>query len=96
MAWVMQHFSWLATKKLHEDMIHSVLRAPVNLYFDTVPVGRIMNKFSADLSEIEGSFQYQIQSFFMLSFNIVYTILIAVVVIPYLAILFPIIMFVSY
>ena len=36
-------------------MISRVLEAPVNLYFDVTPVGRIMNKFSKDLNAIESS-----------------------------------------
>lgn len=48
-----QFFSWNATKKLHEDMIKKVLNAPINLYFDVTPIGRILNKFSKDLSVLE-------------------------------------------
>ena len=31
------------------------MEAPVNLYFDVTPVGRIMNKFSKDLNSIEAT-----------------------------------------
>jgi hypothetical protein len=30
-------------------MIDQTLKAPINLYFDTTPTGRIMNRFSKDL-----------------------------------------------
>ena len=43
-------FGWAATKKLHEDMLAKVLNAPINLYFEVTPIGRILNKFSKDLS----------------------------------------------
>ena len=35
----------------HKDpaMIERVLKAPINIYFDTTPIGRIMNRFSKDL-----------------------------------------------
>jgi ABC-type multidrug transport system fused ATPase/permease subunit len=42
--------NWKATKKLHRDMIRATLNAPVNLYYDVTPIGRILNKFSKDLS----------------------------------------------
>jgi ABC-type multidrug transport system fused ATPase/permease subunit len=45
--------NWVATRQLHSDMIGKVLEAPVNLYFDVTPVGRILNKFSKDLNQIE-------------------------------------------
>ena len=34
-------------------MIKNVLNAPVNLYFDVTPIGRILNKFSKDLSILD-------------------------------------------
>jgi len=34
-------------------MIDKILHAPVNLYFDVTPVGRILNKFSKDLNGLE-------------------------------------------
>jgi len=45
----LQYSSWHATKRIHEDMVKYVLNAPINLYFDVTPIGRILNKFSKDL-----------------------------------------------
>jgi ABC-type multidrug transport system fused ATPase/permease subunit len=56
----LQYHSWNATKALHQDMIDHVLKAPINLYFDTTPIGRIMNRFSKDLQMIEIFFCYMI------------------------------------
>ncbi len=49
---------------MHIDMIRKVLNAPINLYFDVTPIGRILNKFSKDLSGVELSFSWEIGSFF--------------------------------
>lgn len=38
-----------SNNKLHEEMVVSILKAPVS-YFDTNPSGRIINRFSTDLS----------------------------------------------
>eukprot|EP00345_Euplotes_harpa_P010205 CAMPEP_0168340202 /NCGR_PEP_ID=MMETSP0213-20121227/13921_1 /TAXON_ID=151035 /ORGANISM="Euplotes harpa, Strain FSP1.4" /LENGTH=575 /DNA_ID=CAMNT_0008346389 /DNA_START=1117 /DNA_END=2844 /DNA_ORIENTATION=- len=38
---------------LHEGMIAKVCNAPINLYFDKTPSGRILNKFSRDISKID-------------------------------------------
>ena len=51
-------YSWKSTKKLHKDMIHAFTRAPVNLFFDCTPIGRILNKFSKDLSELENELHW--------------------------------------
>lgn len=50
---VMLLFSWSATKKLHGTMLRNVFEAPVNLYFDTTPIGRILNRFSKDLNALD-------------------------------------------
>jgi hypothetical protein len=34
-------------------MAQSILKAPVNLYYEVTPIGRILNRFSKDLSAIE-------------------------------------------
>lgn len=31
-------------------MIEKVTNAPINLYFDVTPIGRVLNKFSGDLN----------------------------------------------
>ena len=36
--------------RLHEDMLHAVMRSPVS-FFDSTPSGRIMNRFSKDMDE---------------------------------------------
>ena len=40
-----------AAKKLHANMLQSLLRAPTS-FFDMTPVGRIVNRFSSDMQSI--------------------------------------------
>ncbi|CAK9309360.1 unnamed protein product [Citrullus colocynthis] len=44
--------SLYAAKRLHDLMLASVLKAPM-LFFNTNPLGRIINRFSKDLSDID-------------------------------------------
>jgi ABC-type multidrug transport system fused ATPase/permease subunit len=46
-------FGWYGTRRLHKEMIKKVMNAPINLYFDVTPVGRILNRFTKDLSVAE-------------------------------------------
>ena len=39
-----------AMKKLHKNMFESLLMAPINNFFERVPVGRILNRFSEDMN----------------------------------------------
>ncbi|XP_019419725.1 PREDICTED: ABC transporter C family member 2-like [Lupinus angustifolius] len=43
-----------AAQKLHEAMLHSILRAPM-VFFHTNPLGRIINRFAKDLGDIDRS-----------------------------------------
>ncbi|GMY38048.1 ABC transporter C family member 12-like [Fagus crenata] len=41
-----------AAKRLHDAMLHSILRAPM-IFFHTNPTGRIINRFAKDLGDID-------------------------------------------
>lgn len=41
-----------AARKLHDMMLNSILRAPM-LFFQTNPTGRVINRFSRDLGDID-------------------------------------------
>lgn len=38
---------------VHNDVLKSILNAPVNLFFDVTPNGMIMNRFSDDMNVVE-------------------------------------------
>ncbi|KDO29294.1 hypothetical protein SPRG_20050 [Saprolegnia parasitica CBS 223.65] len=42
-----------SSKALHASLLTKVLSAPVNTVFDVTPVGRILNRFSSDLDQVD-------------------------------------------
>ncbi|KDO25421.1 hypothetical protein SPRG_09363 [Saprolegnia parasitica CBS 223.65] len=52
-----------ASKSLFNELTQSLLRAPMR-FFDTNPVGRILNRFSGDMSQIDDDISFSIGYFF--------------------------------
>lgn len=79
-----------ASRKLHENLINGVLRAPMS-FFDTTPTGRLLSRFTKDMAEIDGLIP-RFLDFFLLTFlsflfsvgTILYTVYFFVAVLPFL------------
>lgn len=41
-----------ASKRLHDSMLYSILRAPM-VFFHTNPIGRMINRFAKDLGDVD-------------------------------------------
>ena len=40
-------------KIVHRKMIHRLVKAPINLFHDVVPVGQVLNRLARDVGIIE-------------------------------------------
>lgn len=55
--------TYTCSSQLHVDMVRSILQAPLNLFFDRVPTGRILNRFSGDVERIDTGMPWSIAHF---------------------------------
>ncbi|KAJ3039965.1 Multidrug resistance-associated protein 4 [Rhizophlyctis rosea] len=81
---------WRSGRKLFEEMCWRVFRSPMS-FFQTNPHGRVMNRFSKDTSQIDELLPQTFYDFTQCFFMIIGTLIISVVIIPYVLILIPVI-----
>jgi ABC-type multidrug transport system fused ATPase/permease subunit len=78
-----------ATALLHATLLQSTLRAPTS-FFDTTPVGRIVNRFSKDVDTIDTLIPRNIEMWFLCAFAVAGTMLVISYSTPYfMAVLLP-------
>nr|QNH67882.1 ATP-binding cassette transporter subfamily C member 1 X7 [Brachionus rotundiformis] len=82
-----------ATKSLHQGLLRSVLRGNLR-FFETTPIGRIVNRFTKDIEATEDSIPYSIKSLIECSLSLISTITIISTSTPlFLAAMVPISIF---
>ncbi|RPB16599.1 hypothetical protein P167DRAFT_500063 [Morchella conica CCBAS932] len=56
-------FRWIASRRIHEKVVKSVLYSPIR-FFDTTPLGRIINRMSNDVKSVDSSLGAYLQQVF--------------------------------
>lgn len=77
---VQTSFMWVfctiqGSKVMHNDMANSVLRAPMS-FFETTPIGRILNRFSNDIYKIDEILGKVFGMFFSNSTKVLFTVIV--------------------
>ncbi|XP_061101234.1 ATP-binding cassette sub-family C member 12-like [Conger conger] len=62
-----------ASSKLHDKMFERVLRSPMS-FFDTTPIGRIVNRFSKDQDEVDTALPFNSENFLQFCLLVTYTL----------------------
>ncbi|KAF0684223.1 hypothetical protein As57867_023713, partial [Aphanomyces stellatus] len=85
------YFLFLTTRcsqVLHRAVLHHVLAAPIPTFFDVTPVGRVLNRFSSDLDQVDAMMPYA--GIFCLQFSTqtVAVVLVCAVSSPYVLVVY--------
>jgi ABC-type multidrug transport system fused ATPase/permease subunit len=79
-----------ASRVLFENLTYAVLRAPLR-WLDTMPLGRILNRFTADFTQVDSIQAYNF-AFCLYNFMVVLGIIVAAVFVSPIIILFAIVL----
>ena len=74
-----------ASRTLHSRMLKNILRSPMS-FFDTTPLGRVLNRFSKDIYTIDEVIPKSIRIFLFTFFRIISALLVIVIATPTFAI----------
>jgi ABC-type multidrug transport system fused ATPase/permease subunit len=71
----------VAGRNFHDRMLQSILRAPVR-FFDSTPVGRILQRFSRDLESVDIYLQWSFESFIHCILHVTVSLILVLGVLP--------------
>lgn len=57
------------SSNVHSDLVYRLLHAPIDRFFDKTPVGRIMNRFTADNMQMDTEFMNEFVQVFVILFT---------------------------
>ncbi|XP_033954626.1 ATP-binding cassette sub-family C member 4-like [Pseudochaenichthys georgianus] len=82
---VMFHVLVKSAQALHNRMFNCILRTPVR-FFDINPIGRVLNRFSKDMGQLDSNMPWTLVDFIQVFLQIIGTIAVSVSVIPWILI----------
>lgn len=62
-----------ASSRLHDELFRRILRSPMK-FFDTTPTGRILNRFSKDMDEVDVRLPFQAEMFIQNIFLVLFSV----------------------
>ncbi|CAI2360453.1 unnamed protein product [Moneuplotes crassus] len=85
-----------SSKLLYEKMTNMVGNAPINLYFDKTPTGRILNRFSKDIDKVDTQVAQRLMWITDCYVSFLYNLFIAIFAMPWSATIVPVTLLICY
>lgn len=97
---LLNHLFWLsrgilAGKNMHDKMLHSVLKSPVR-FFDSTPVGRVLQRFSRDVESVDVYLQWSFDSAIHCALQVLVSLFLIVGVLPWMLVIVAPVMLLYY
>ena len=77
-----------ATARLHDDLLNTILRLPMS-FFDTTPLGRIVNRFSTDIFATDNTLPWGFMALLMYSVSVLGTVIVIACTTPIFLVVVP-------
>ncbi|XP_072374298.1 ATP-binding cassette sub-family C member 12-like isoform X2 [Scyliorhinus torazame] len=90
--YVFTKFTMKASSTLHDNVFHKILNCPMK-FFDITPSGRLINRFSKDMDEIDVRLPFYAENFLQMALIILFTMATMAAVFPYLLIALAVMLF---
>uniref|UniRef100_A0A7M4E763 ATP binding cassette subfamily C member 12 n=1 Tax=Crocodylus porosus TaxID=8502 RepID=A0A7M4E763_CROPO len=74
-----------ASSTLHDNVFYKILHSPMS-FFDTTPTGRLMNRFSKDMDELDMRLPFHAETFLQQFFMVFFIVAVIGLVFPFLLI----------
>jgi ATP-binding cassette, subfamily C (CFTR/MRP), member 4 len=71
-------------KTVHNDLIRYVFQAPINLFYDVTPIGKILNRFSKDIAVVDEQIYYNFNGFLLNIWSAIFALVVASIAVPYI------------
>ncbi|EQC35360.1 hypothetical protein SDRG_07072 [Saprolegnia diclina VS20] len=86
----------LCSKSLHAMLFKKVVNAPVPTFFDITPMGRILNRFSSDLDQVDSMLPYMGLLFLQFLFQAIAVLAVCMVTTPWILVVYAPLSFLFY
>ncbi|KAF9308629.1 Multidrug resistance-associated protein 1 [Podila horticola] len=81
-----------ASERMHQELLEKILRLPM-AFFDTTPLGRILNRFSADIATVDTRIPNKLMDILLYVISVASTLLLVVFTTPSFLVLVPFLIF---
>lgn len=79
---IVAYYGLQGSRNIFNQIMNSLIRAPINLFYDITPIGRIINRLSKDMENIDLELSWLFGSLITYAFVLIGGIVLCVIYVP--------------